>query len=82
MTADEIKALLDNIVTEANSAADLMGAIDPALIPFIAIGKALDKQIPGIASTVANWIEGNPPTESDKADVRTKLAVLGNPDLP
>jgi len=82
MTPAELKTLLDNIVTEVNGAADFVGAIDPELIPFIAIGKAIDKQIPGLAGTVDNWIQGNPPTDEDKAALAQQLSVLGDPNLP
>lgn len=82
MTPEELKTLLDNIVTEVNSAADFAGIVDPALIPIIAIGKAVDKQIPGLVATVDRWIQGNPPTDQEKADLAAQLKVLGNPDLP
>ncbi len=82
MTPEELKSLVENIVAEANSAADLVGALDPGLIPFIAIGKAVDKQIPGLVETVDEWIQGNPPTEADKTALQEQLSVLGNPNLP
>lgn len=82
MTPEETKSLLDNIVAELNQAADFAGALDPAIIPFIVIGKAVSKQIPGLVSSVQNWVEGNPPTEAEKKELLAKLAVLGNPDLP
>ena len=82
MTSTEIKTLLDTVVTDLNSAADFAGIIDPALVPFIAIGKAVDKMIPGLASGVAGWIEGNAPTDQEKAEKAAQLTVLGNPNLP
>ena len=82
MTADEIKTLLQNIVAAANQGADLVGVIDPGLLPFIAIGKAIDKQIPGLVAPIASWIAGNPPTQEELDDFAQKLAVLSNPDLP
>ena len=82
MTPDDLKTLLDDIVTEVNNAADFVGTLDPAIIPFIVIGKAIDKQIPGVVSTVDKWLQGNPPNSADKAELATQLSVLGNPDLP
>lgn len=82
MTPEETKNLLDLITKEVGQAADLAGIIDPALIPFIAIGKAMGGLIPGLISEVQSWVEGNPPTEAEKADLAAKLAVLSNPDLP
>ena len=82
MTPDEIKTLLDGIITEVNGAADFLGTLDPAIIPFLVIGKAIDKQIPGLVATVDRWIQGNAPTAQEKADMIQQLSVLGNPDLP
>lgn len=82
MTPSELQTLLDGIVSEVNNAADFVGTLDPALIPFIAIGKGVDRMIPGLAATVDKWIQGNPPTDQEKADLAAQLKVLGNPDLP
>jgi len=82
LNPDEIKTLLDNIIADLNTAADLAGIIDPRLIPFIQIGQALDKQLPGLAVAVTGWIEGNPPTTQEKTEFARQLSVLGNPDLP
>ena len=82
MTPSELQTLLDNIVTEVNTAADFAGTLDPAIIPFIVIGKAIDKQIPGLVANIDRWIQGNPPTQADKDALKEQLAVLGNPNLP
>jgi len=82
MTPEELKTLVESIIAEVNNAATLVGALDPALIPFVAIGKAIDKQIPGLVEMVDEWIQGNPPTEADKTELLRQLSVLGNPDLP
>lgn len=82
MTPEELKTLLDNIVAELNEAADLGGILDPQLIPLIAIGKAVDKQIPGLVAGVDAWIQGNPPTPEELADFAAKLAELSDPNAP
>lgn len=82
MTAAETQVLLDSIIAEINTAADFIGTLDPELIPIVLIGKAIDKQIPGLAATIQNWVEGNPPTDAEKADTASKLAVLGDPNNP
>ncbi len=81
MTAQQLQQLLDNIIAGVNDAADYAGIIDPELIPFIVIGEAIDKLVPGIAAHVAAWAAGNPPTVDEKADFVAKLAVLGNPNV-
>lgn len=82
MTPEETKTLLTNIVTELNGAADYAGIVDPELIPFIVIGKAVDAQIPGLVAHVQSWINGNPPTAEEKADLAVKLSVLNDPNAP
>lgn len=82
MTPNELKSLLDNVVTEANSVASFAGVLDPQIMPFIAIGKAVDKQLPGLAASVDRWIQGEPPTDAEKADMAAKLAVLKDPNCP
>jgi len=78
VTPEQIKSLLDNVLAEVNNAADFAGVLDPGLIPFIAIGKAIDPLIPGLVASVAGWIAGNPPTEAEKSDFARKLAVLAD----
>jgi len=82
MTPEELKTFLDNIVGEVNLAGDFIGTLDPAIIPYIVLGKAIDKMIPGVVYTVDKWIQGNTPTSQEKADMLQQLSVLGNPDLP
>ena len=82
MSPADLKSLLGTIVAELNSVADYGGIVDPALIPLIAIGKAVDKEIPGLVAGVAGWISGNPPTPEELADFQSKLGTLGDPNLP
>jgi hypothetical protein len=78
----DLKTLLSTIVAYLNEAGDFAGTLDPALIPLVAIGKAVDSQIPGLAAAVQGWIQGNAPTQAEIDDVLAKLAVLGNPNNP
>lgn len=82
MTPAELQQTIDNVVTELNGVADYAGVLDPGLLPFLAIGKAIDKQIPGLAAAVDGWLSGNPPTPEEKAALLQQLSVLGNPNLP
>lgn len=82
MTPEALKSLLDTIVADLNTAADYAGIVDPALIPFIQIGKSVDKLIPGLVANVDKWIQGNPPTDAEKAEVLAQIKVLGDPNLP
>lgn len=82
MSPADLKSLLSNVVAELNGVADFAGAIDPAILPFIAIGKAVAKQVPGLVEGVDNWIQGNPPTDADIADLHSKLSLLSDPNAP
>jgi len=82
MTPTETQTLLNEIIAGLETAAGWAGVLDPALIPFITIGKALDKMIPGLAATVQGWIAGNPPTDAELADFKAKLAALSDPNSP
>jgi len=78
MDATQIKATLQVVIDDINLLGDYAGIIDPALVPFIAIGKAIDKQIPGLAASVANLIQGTPPSDADLQDKAQELAVLSD----
>jgi len=82
MTADETKTLLDGIIAEINQLGTWGQAFAPQYAAFIAIGMAMDKQIPGLVAGVQNWVEGNLPTDAEKADLAGKLAVLNDPNAP
>jgi hypothetical protein len=82
MTPAETKQLLSTIVDDLNAVATVAAGIDPALVPFLAIGRAVDSQIPGLAATVQSWIQGNPPTPAELDDHVAKLKVLSDPNLP
>lgn len=82
MTPEELKQTVENVVVELGTVADIAAGVDPALVPFIAIGKAVSKQIPGLVEAVDSWLQGNAPTDAEKADLIQKISVLENPDLP
>lgn len=82
MTPDQIEQLTKEIVAGLDTGADMASVLAPEIIPFVLIGKALDKTIPGLAGDVARWLQGNAPTPEEKQALKAKLAVLGNPDLP
>lgn len=82
MTPAELKTLLDNIVTEVNGVASFGQVLAPKYASWIAIGKAVDTMIPGLVEGVDNWVQGNPATDAEKADLLQKLSVLGDPNAP
>jgi hypothetical protein len=82
MTSQELHDLLTNIISGLEVGADMASTIAPGLIPFIIIGKAVDKMIPDLAAQVQRWVEGNPPTQAEIDEFKAKLAVLSDPDAP
>lgn len=82
MTAEQIEQLTKEIIANLEFGADLAGIFAPEIIPFVVMGKAMDKIIPGLAGMVERWVEGNPPTEEEKAKLKEMLATLGDPNLP
>lgn len=82
MTPEQLQDLLDNIFEEVNAVTTYASGVAPQLLPAVVIGRALQKVVPGIAADIDRMIQGNPPTDLEKANMRAKLSVLGNPDLP
>lgn len=82
MTADEVKSIVQTIVTDLQAVGSLAAGVDPALVPFIAIGKAVSNQLPGLAGSVTAWLEGNPPSDAEVATLLQQLTVLADPNAP
>lgn len=78
---------LDNILQEisggVNLVGQLVGAVDPALIPAIIIGKSVSAAVPSIVADVEAWIgqvkTGTPPTDAQNQALAQKIAALANP---
>lgn len=82
MTSQETEQLAKDILANLELGADMAGLFAPEIIPLVVMGKAMDKMVPGLAGLVQKWVEGNPPTDEEKADLRAKLAVLSDPNNP
>lgn len=82
MTPEELANLETEVSAAVDTAGNLVGAIDPELIPFIVIGKVVAKGIPEIVDVVQKWIEGVEPTAEEKTELARKMAVLRDPNLP
>ena len=82
MNADEVKTTVETIVADLEAVSSIAAGVDPALIPFIAIGRAVAKQLPGLAAAVTSWIEGNPPSDAEKQALLDQIKMLGDPNLP
>ena len=82
MSNEELDQLVKEIIAGLEFGTDLVGIFAPEIIPVVVLGKAMDKAIPGLATMVNSFLVGNPPTEEEKAKLRTMLSVLGDPNLP
>jgi len=77
---DRLKAIEAEVGNALNLAGNIAGAIDPALIPFIVLGKAAAAAIPGLIDDVTAMIEGTAPSDLDNAALAAKIASLGSPE--
>lgn len=82
MTSNEVTSIVNTIVKDLEAVGTLAAGVDPALVPFIAIGKAVADQLPGLTGTVTNWLQGNPPQDADVQTLLQQLGVLGDPKAP
>ncbi len=82
MTPAELKTELENIINDINQGASIASVFAPQYAAFIAIGQAVDKLIPGLVADVDSWIQGVEPSDEEKADMASKLAILGDPKQP
>jgi hypothetical protein len=82
MTSQELQSLLTTIVTNLDAAGSIAEGLDPAIAPYVELGKVVDTAIPGLAATVDNWISGAAPTPAEIATQAAELAILQNPNLP
>ena len=82
MSSEELETLVQEIIGNLELGADIASIFRPEIIPFLIMGKAVDKAVPGLAAMVQRWVEGNPPTDQEKADLKAKLAVLADPNNP
>ena len=79
LTQDQINAIeadLQNGLTLAQSTA---GVIDPQLVPFIIIGRAVALAFPPIANDVEAMLAKQEPTAADIAALAQGIAGLFNP---
>jgi len=82
MTPEQTKNILTNVVNEVNAVGGIAEMFTPQYATFIAIGMTMDRQIPGLVSSIQAWIEGNTPSDDELADHAAKLAVLSDPNAP
>jgi hypothetical protein len=82
ISPENVKLILTQAVDYLDVGETIAAGVDPALIPFIAIGKAVESQIPGIAASITAWIEGNDPTSAEIDEHAKRLAVLSDPNAP
>lgn len=82
MTPQEIERLTTEIIGGLETGAAFIGLLAPEVIPFIVLGKAVDKVIPGLVGDISKWVEGNQPTLEEIDEFKKKLAVLADPNAP
>lgn len=79
-TADKLKAIEMEVGNGLTLAANLAGAIDPELLPFIVLGKAAAAAMPGLIDDITGLINGTAPSDTDNASIAATIASLGSPE--
>ena len=82
MTPAEIRAKVQSVIDALELGEGIAAGVFAPFAPYLVLAKVVENQIPGVVEMVANWIEGNAPTDAEIQDMLDKLAILGNPDLP
>lgn len=84
MTPDQLAALKLEVNGAADLAGSLIGAIDPALIPFVLLGKGAAALAPDLLNDaeniVANLKAGADPSQSDNDALAVKIAAFERPE--
>lgn len=80
MTDEHLAALEAEVNTAVDFVGNLIGTIDPALLPFIALGKVMAKGFPELLQQVELLIAGTAPTDADKAALAAKINSLAHPE--
>ena len=72
-------AIEAEILSAVNAAGTMAGIIDPELLPFIVLGRAVAAGLPGLLYDVEALIDGTEPSDADNAALAVKIVALGNP---
>lgn len=73
---DAVQAELQAGVT---TAATIASTVAPEYIPFIILGQAVAKAIPGLVDDVVELINQTEPSDAQNAALALKIVNLGNP---
>lgn len=74
---DAVKAEIDMGV---DTAATLAGTVAPQYIPFIVLGQAVAKALPGLYEDVVKLVNQTEPGDADNAALAAKIAALQHPE--
>lgn len=80
MDSTQLQTIETEIGAGLTLAGNVAGAIDPALIPFILVGKAAAAAIPSLLDDANRLLSKQDPTAQDIADFRDSIASLNNPE--
>lgn len=84
MTAEQLAALKAEVNSVAATAGGIIDAVDPGLVPFVVIGRAVAATAPDLVNDVEKWIEsiksGKDPTDEENAVLSDKIASLMHPE--
>lgn len=83
MTPEQLKAVKAEVSAAANLVGGVLSGINPALVPFVVIGKGVASMTPDLVQDVELWIAnikaGKDPTDEENAALAEKIASLQDP---
>lgn len=82
MTPAELRAKVQSVIDALELGEGIAAGVFAPLAPYLVLAKVVENEIPGAVEAVANWIEGNPPTDAEIQDMTDKLNILRDPDQP
>lgn len=82
LTPEQVAAIQAEIELGATLAGPFVQLFGPQATAGLLIGRAVANQVPELVAIVQRWVEGQAPTEEEKAKLKEQLAVLGDPNLP
>ena len=80
MTQEQLATLETEIQAALNLTASTAGVLDPQILPFIILGKAVAAAAPGLITSVQNLASGTAPTPASVSALAVDIAALASPE--
>lgn len=75
----KVDAAMAEINAVVQTGSTIAATVDPALLPYVLIGKAVGAVAPSLVDDAVSLINNGSPTAADNTALATKIASLQNP---